>query len=74
MEHNPNHLIDYMNKSNSNIIKDNDNTVQSNILKEKRCEMMKNKLKICLNNDYGNSKNSIYCLNLMTTILENCDN
>ena len=56
MEHNPNHLIDYMNKSNSNIIKDNDNTVQSNILKEKRCELMKDKLKICLNNDYGNSK------------------
>jgi hypothetical protein len=75
MEHNPNHLIDYINKNTVNIIEDDETTntpsnSTSNILKEKRCDIMKDKLKICLDN----SKNSNYCLNLITSIVENCDN
>ena len=35
---------------------------------------MKEKLKICLDNDNYRSKNSIYCFNLITSIVENCDN
>ena len=76
MEHNPNHLIDYINRNNVKSI-ENDETTNTpsnsttNILKEKRCDIMKDKLKICLDN---NSKNSNYCLNLITSIVENCDN
>ena len=75
MEHNPNHLIDYINKKNN--FKDDNNTItntNTNILKEKSCEIMKEKLKICLDNDNYRSKNSIYCFNLITSIVENCDN
>ena len=75
MEHNPNHLIDYINKKNN--FKDDNNTnsnPNTNILKEKSCEIMKEKLKICLDNDNYRSKNSIYCFNLITSIVENCDN
>ena len=73
MEHNPNHLIDYINKKNN--FKDDNNTISNtNILKEKSCEIMKDKLKICLDNDNYRSKNSIYCFNLITSIVENCDN
>ena len=73
MEHNPNHLIDYINKKNN--LKDDNNTItNTNILKEKSCEIMKEKLKICLDNDNYRSKNSIYCFNLITSIVENCDN
>ena len=73
MEHNPNHLIDYINKKNN--FKDDNNTItNTNILKEKSCEIMKDKLKICLDNDNYRSKNSIYCFNLITSIVENCDN
>ena len=71
MEHNPNHLFDYINKKNN--LKDDNNTItNTNILKEKRCDIMKDKLKICLDNNH--SKNSNYCFNLMTSIVENCDN
>ena len=79
MEHNPNHLIDYINRNNVKSI-ENDETTNTpsnsttNILKEKRCDIMKDKLKICLDNDNYRSKNSIYCFNLMTSIVENCDN
>tara|TARA_X000000950_G_scaffold280514_1_gene375271 strand:- start:392 stop:625 length:234 start_codon:yes stop_codon:yes gene_type:complete len=77
MEHNPNHLIDYINRKPVNIIEDDETTntpsnSTSNILKEKRCDIMKDKLKICLDNNH--SKNSNYCFNLMTSIVENCDN
>tara|TARA_B100000963_G_C22220765_1_gene491509 strand:+ start:83 stop:304 length:222 start_codon:yes stop_codon:yes gene_type:complete len=73
MEHNPNHLIDYINKKN-NFKDDNNTNSNTNILKEKSCEIMKDKLKICLDNDNYRSKNSIYCFNLITSIVENCDN
>ena len=84
MEHNPNHLIDIINKNNLNEEIKRKESINRELVsdfkceskKEKKCNYAKDKLKICLENDDYNSKksNSASCFNLLNIIVENCGN
>ena len=77
MEHNPNYYVDivYKNQIQNKKLEIENNQIYEYNDKHKTCEVVKQKLKICLENEdtyNAVNTNKISCFNLISTINENC--
>ena len=76
MEHNPNYYVDivYKNQIQNKKLEIENNQIYEYNDKHKTCEVVKQKLKICLENEVNNNKHTdtSACFNLISLIIDKC--